>query len=185
MNRTQLLSSATLLLALFACDEKPPTPTAASGDAKTAAATATTTATASAATTTAAATATATADASAAPSADASSAATATASAAGSATAGAKKFDCGEKGQKLCPMQGWMKGVMTRAVSDGDPTKLAAALNTVASKPVAGFGEWTAIAAAGAAKAKAGDTDGAKESCKKCHALYQKKYKDTMRDQPW
>ncbi len=82
-------------------------------------------------------------------------------------------------------MQGWMKSVMTRAVSSGDGNKLADALNVVASKPVAGYGQWAGIAAAGAAKAKAGDIDGAKESCKKCHTLYQEKYKTTLRDQPW
>jgi hypothetical protein len=95
------------------------------------------------------------------------------------------KYDCGGKGQKACPMQGWMKGVMASAVASGDAAKIAAGLNTIASKPVAGFGEWSGIAAAGAAKASAGDIDGAKEACKKCHALYQKKYKETMRDRPW
>jgi hypothetical protein len=82
-------------------------------------------------------------------------------------------------------MQGWMKGVMGRALAAGDPDKLAQALTTVASKPVAGFSQWAAISAEGAAKAKGGDIDGAKESCKKCHALYQKKYQETMRDKPW
>jgi hypothetical protein len=102
-----------------------------------------------------------------------------------SADAGEKKYDCGGKGQKACPMQGWMKGVMASAVSSGDKDKIAAALNTIASKPVPGYDQWSGIASAGAAKAAAGDIDGAKESCKKCHALYQKKYKDTRRDQPW
>ncbi len=97
----------------------------------------------------------------------------------------ANKYDCGGKGQKACPMQGWMKGVMARAVASGDGDKIAQALNTVASKPVAGFDSWSAIAAEGAAKAKAGDIEGAKNSCKKCHGLYQKKYVDTMRDRPW
>ena len=82
-------------------------------------------------------------------------------------------------------MQGWMKAVVTRAVASGDGAKLGAALDTIAAKPVAGYDQWTAIAAGGAAKAKAGDIDGAKASCKKCHSLYQKKYKQTRRDQPW
>ena len=99
--------------------------------------------------------------------------------------AAGKKYNCGGKGQKACPMQGWMKGVMARAMASGDGEKIAKALNTIAAKPVAGFGSWTGIAAAGAAKAAAGDIDGAKASCKKCHSLYQKKYVATMRDQPW
>jgi len=96
-----------------------------------------------------------------------------------------KDWGCGKKGQKACPMQGWMKGVMARAVAGGDKDKIAAALNTIAAKPPPGMGSWTGIAAAGAAKAAAGDIDGAKVSCKKCHSLYQKKYKDTMRGNPW
>ncbi len=97
-----------------------------------------------------------------------------------------KQYDCGGKGQKACPMQGWMKGVMGGAMQSGDNDKIAQALNTIAAKvPAGGYGQWSAIAAEGAAKAKAGDIDGAKESCKKCHALYQKKYKDNQRDQPW
>jgi len=82
-------------------------------------------------------------------------------------------------------MQGWMKGVMARALASGDKDKIAQALNTIAAKPVAGMGSWSSIAATGAAKAKAGDIPGAKQSCKKCHALYQKRYKTSMRDQPW
>lgn len=96
-----------------------------------------------------------------------------------------KKWSCGNKGQKACPMQGWMKGVMARAMASGDGEKIAKALNTIAAKPVAGYGQWTGIAAEGASKAQAGDIDGAKASCKKCHALYQKKYIATLRDQPW
>lgn len=98
---------------------------------------------------------------------------------------GKKEYDCGGKGQKACPMQGWMKGVMARAMASGDGDKIASALNRIASKPVSGYGSWSSIAAEGAAKAAAGDIDGAKASCKKCHGLYQKKYKATRRDQPW
>jgi hypothetical protein len=83
-------------------------------------------------------------------------------------------------------MQGWMRGVMGRAMQSGDKEKIAKGLNTIAAKPPAGdYGQWSGIAAAGASKAAAGDIDGAKQACKKCHALYQKKYKSTQRDQPW
>jgi hypothetical protein len=82
-------------------------------------------------------------------------------------------------------MQGWMKGVMARAMASGEGDKIAKALNTIASKPVAGFDSWASIAAEGAAKAAANDIDGAKGACKKCHSLYQKKYVATMRDRPW
>ncbi|KYG04284.1 hypothetical protein BE18_32775, partial [Sorangium cellulosum] len=96
-----------------------------------------------------------------------------------------KKFECGSKGQKLCPMQAWMKSTMASATSSGDGEKIAAALQYVAGKPPPGMGSWGAISKAGAAKAKAGDIDGAKASCKQCHDLYKEQYKKTMRDRPW
>lgn len=82
-------------------------------------------------------------------------------------------------------MQGWMKSVMGNAASSGDPKKLSDALAYTAGKPPPGMGQWTSISNAGAAKAKAGDIDGAKASCKQCHDLYKEKYKATMRDKPW
>lgn len=83
-------------------------------------------------------------------------------------------------------MQGWMRGVMGRAMQGGDKDKIAQALSTIAAKvPPGDYGQWAGIASGGAAKAAAGNIDGAKESCKQCHALYQKKYKDNQRDQPW
>jgi hypothetical protein len=102
-----------------------------------------------------------------------------------SAAAGPKTYECGGKGQKACPMQGWMKGVMANATSSGDGAKIASGLSYIAGKPPPGMGSWASIAADGASKAKAGDIDGAKASCKKCHDLYKEKYKNTMRDMPW
>jgi hypothetical protein len=99
--------------------------------------------------------------------------------------AGPKTFDCGAKGQKACPMQGWMKGVIGPHTSAGDTEKMAKDLDYIAAKPPPGMGSWSAISKEGAAKAKAGDVDGAKASCKKCHDLYKEKYKTTMRDRPW
>ncbi|AUX30983.1 MULTISPECIES: hypothetical protein [Sorangium] len=103
----------------------------------------------------------------------------------GAAQAGEKKFECGAKGQKLCPMQAWMKSTMASATSSGDGEKIAAALQYVAGKPPPGMGSWATISKAGASKAKAGDIDGAKASCKQCHDLYKEQYKKTMRDRPW
>jgi hypothetical protein len=103
----------------------------------------------------------------------------------GSADASTKTYDCGAKGQKPCPMQGWMKTTMAAASSSGDGDKLASALSYVAAHVPPGFAGWAAIASAGAAKAKAGDIDGAKLSCKQCHDAYKEKYKATMRDRPY
>lgn len=97
----------------------------------------------------------------------------------------AKKYKCGAKGQTPCPMQGWMKKVMATASSSGDGAKLAEALNYVAAHAPPGYPKWTDLAKAGAAKAKAGDIDGAKESCKACHDTYKDSYKAAMRDRPF
>jgi hypothetical protein len=117
--------------------------------------------------------------------------ATATASATGepgdddAPIAGAKTFDCGAKGQKPCPMQKWMKTVMAGASSSGDGARLAEALTYVAKHAPPGYPTWSALATDGAKKAKADDLDGAKVSCKQCHEQYKKKYKSTLRDQPF
>jgi hypothetical protein len=110
-------------------------------------------------------------------------AATATATAAWSGPA--KTYDCGAKGQKPCPMQGWMKTVMTAASSSDEGDKLAQALAYAARRPPPGYEQWTALAEAGAARARAGDVDGAKASCKRCHDLYKERYEHEMRDRPF
>lgn len=99
--------------------------------------------------------------------------------------AGAKTFDCGAKGQKPCPMQKWMKTVMAGASSSGDGARLAEALTYVARHAPPGYTTWSALATDGAKKARADDIDGAKASCKQCHEQYKKKYKSTLRDQPF
>ncbi|WP_437587923.1 hypothetical protein [Sorangium sp. So ce1000] len=96
-----------------------------------------------------------------------------------------KDFGCGAKGQKACPMQGWMKTVMQSATSSGDAAKIATALEYVASKPPPGMAKWVAISKEGVEKAKKGDVDGAKASCKACHDLYKAEYKEKLRDAPF
>ncbi|WP_438040786.1 hypothetical protein [Sorangium sp. So ce128] len=71
-----------------------------------------------------------------------------------------KNFGCGAKGQKACPMQGWMKAVMQSATTRGDGAKIASALEYVAPKPSPGMRKWVAISKDGAEKAKKGDIDG-------------------------
>lgn len=130
-------------------------------------------------------------------SASASSSSSAPASASGSAPASgsaspassapkapAKEFACGDKGKPDCPMQRWMKGVAGGAVASGDTERLARAFNAMSKAPP-GFGGWAGICATGAAKAQAGDFDGAKAQCKVCHSKYQSRYHSSMRDHPW
>lgn len=186
-----LLGASAWLLALAACAEQPKEAPAKAEATAAAAPSAEPTAATQVAATAAAPSAEPSAEPSAAPSAAASAAPTAAADkpAAAAASAepatGPKTFDCGAKGQKPCPMQGWMKGVMGSAASSGDGDKLASALSYVAARPPPGMGTWSSIAKAGAAKAKAGDIDGAKQSCKQCHDLYKATYKSSMRDRPF
>jgi hypothetical protein len=98
------------------------------------------------------------------------------------AAPGEKTFACGEKGQPPCPTQKWMKANMAPAAASGDGAALAKALEYVAGKAPAGFTNWASISKDGAAKAKAGDIDGAKKSCKTCHDQYKAKYKAEIRD---
>ena len=96
-----------------------------------------------------------------------------------------RRYDCGAKGQKPCPMQAWMKRVMGPASSNRDAPKLAEALTHVTQRVPPGYSEWAAIAREGAARASARDVDGAKASCKKCHDKYKADYRNTMRDRAW
>jgi len=107
------------------------------------------------------------------------------ASAAGSAAAGPKTFACGDKGKPACPTQAWMKANMAVAAASADGPALAKGLDYIAAHAPAGMGNWSGIAKGGAAKAKAGDIDGAKASCKSCHDQYKAKYKAEVRDRPF
>ena len=104
------------------------------------------------------------------------------AAATATATAAEKVYDCGAKGQKFCPLQGWMKKVMAGASSNEDGPALAKALTYVADHAPPEYKGWQTIAGDGAMKAKAGDIDGAKAACKQCHDAYKAKYKAEMRD---
>jgi hypothetical protein len=96
-----------------------------------------------------------------------------------------KDFECGGKGKKPCPMQGWMKSVMQSASTSGDGAKLAAALEQAGAKAPSGMPEWKRISSEGAALAKKGDIEGAKKSCKTCHDMYKKKWVTERRDEAW
>ena len=96
-----------------------------------------------------------------------------------------KDFECGGKGKKPCPMQGWMKSVMQSASTSGDGAKLASALEQAGAKAPSGMPEWKRISAEGAAAAKKGDIEGAKKSCKSCHDLYKKEWQEKRRDEAW
>jgi hypothetical protein len=82
-------------------------------------------------------------------------------------------------------MQRWMKGAAGGAVASGDPERLARAFESMGGRPPPGFGSWGGFCASGAAKAHAGDFDGAKAECKRCHVAMQARYHATVRDMKW
>jgi hypothetical protein len=71
---------------------------------------------------------------------------------------------------------------MAPAAASGDGAMLAKALDKVAAHSPPNLFLWTSIAREGAAKARAGDIDGAKASCKTCHEQYKARYKTETRD---
>jgi len=89
---------------------------------------------------------------------------------------------CGEKGQKSCPLQGWMEDNVQAPLDDGNLKKVAEALEKAATfapdkKWDEGDSGWSATAKKGAAAAKAGDLKAVKASCKTCHKAFRKDYK--------
>jgi hypothetical protein len=78
-----------------------------------------------------------------------------------------------------------MKANMGPAAASGDGPDLAKGLDYIAAHAPAGMPNWSGIAKAGASKARAGDIDGAKASCKSCHDQYKAKYKAEVRDRPF
>ena len=97
---------------------------------------------------------------------------------------------CGSK-ENPCPLQKWMRQNMAASNTAGDMAALQAQFAKVASwAPDKGWNgsdpkaSWDAIANAGAAAAKAGDTSGVKQSCKACHDAFKDKYKSQFRTRP-
>lgn len=90
--------------------------------------------------------------------------------------------DCGGKGQKSCPLQGWMEENVQVPMEQDKLDKVAASLEKVASlTPDKSWTEWESAAKAGAAAAKSGDVKAMKKSCKSCHKAYRKEYKAKYR----
>jgi len=83
------------------------------------------------------------------------------------------------------PMQKWMRVSLAGPLGQGDSAGVAKGLRTVSAKPVPGMSEWVSIATKGAVAAEKGDLDGVRASCKACHVLYQKSYRETRRGEKW
>lgn len=96
---------------------------------------------------------------------------------------------CGEKGQKPCPMQGWMEDNVQVPMEDGDYKKVVAALKKVADmapdkKWNEGDKSWAEMTKEGIKAAEAEDLKALKKSCKSCHKAFRKEYKAKYRMRP-
>lgn len=95
------------------------------------------------------------------------------------------KFNCGGKGQPMCPMQKWMKENMLPAQNNSDMGALKKGLEYIAGHAPAGYADWSKFAKEGIAAADKNDMAKVKASCNDCHKAYKSKYKSEMRDKPF
>jgi cytochrome c553 len=85
------------------------------------------------------------------------------------------------------PLGKWMKPNVGVPFASEDYPTVQQSLTTVANKPPPSgdYGQWAAIANAGAAAAGQQDRKGTKASCNKCHDLYKQKYISDFPNQPF
>jgi hypothetical protein len=83
-----------------------------------------------------------------------------------------------EAGDAKTPLGKWMKPNVGAPFAAQDFATVAQSLTLVSTKPPPSgdYGQWSAIASAGASAASSQDPAGTKASCKKCHDLYKQKY---------
>jgi hypothetical protein len=91
---------------------------------------------------------------------------------------------CGERGQPLCPTQAWMKATLQASLLAGDLQRVARYLETVADRAPDGYDDWAAIALRGADAAAAGRIEDVKASCKACHDLHRRRFREQHRGVP-
>ena len=96
-----------------------------------------------------------------------------------------RTFACGASDQPQCPMQAWMKTTMAPAALQKDAPRLAAALDYVVAHAPNGYDGWIEIAGPAADKARAGDVEGARASCRTCHDRFKQRYRSERRDAPF
>jgi len=105
-------------------------------------------------------------------------------------TARAGDTQCGEEGQPMCPLQGWMDKNVQAALEAGKLDELAKLLGEKVPKAVPdkkwndGDQGWSKLAKEGADAAKAGDKKAVMATCKSCHKAWREKYKDAFRTKP-
>jgi len=91
---------------------------------------------------------------------------------------------CGSDTSPPCPLQGWMKLVITPALAARDAQALTDAFLLLAKHPPPEMAHWSSVAKDGATAAHLGDFSAAQGSCRGCHHLYLEAYKHNARMRP-
>ncbi len=91
---------------------------------------------------------------------------------------------CGDKGLPDCPLQSWMKANLQAQLNAGDMTRLARALDDLASRAPAGFDDWKASATKAAEAARKNDIAAVKAECKSCHDHDRSRFRAELRKTP-
>jgi hypothetical protein len=93
----------------------------------------------------------------------------------------ASAVPCGEKGQRDCPTQAWMKANLQPFLLANDAARLAEAFEQLASVAPAGYDDWATIAGDAGKAARAGDLSRVKQSCADCHSRYRARFRGELR----
>jgi|SRR5687768_247048 hypothetical protein len=91
---------------------------------------------------------------------------------------------CGDKGLPDCPLQSWMKANLQAQLNAGDMTRLARALDDLASRAPAGFDDWKGSATKAAEAARKNDIAAVKAECKSCHDHDRSRFRAELRTKP-
>ena len=97
---------------------------------------------------------------------------------------GTEKASCGIKGAPDCPLQGWMKGNATMAVTQRSFPGLTRVFRRIGELAPPGYEGWDRFAAEGLDAAQRRDVDGCKAACKGCHDEHRKRYVQELRTRP-
>ena len=103
---------------------------------------------------------------------------------AGPETTSAESAGCGVRGGPDCPLQAWMKGNASVAVTQRSFSALTRVFRRIGELAPPGYAGWERFAADGLEAAQRRDMEGSKAACKGCHDEHRKRYVQEARTRP-
>lgn len=91
---------------------------------------------------------------------------------------------CGVRGAPDCPLQAWMKGNASGALTQGSFPSLTRVFRRIGEVAPPGYAGWERHAAEGLEAAHRRDLEGCKAACKGCHDEHRKRYVLETRARP-